>query len=238
MGHKHMCPVRGLAVVASLLWVGAGDLFLSRPAWASGPTLTTLVTFTSTHGRWPYSSLITDNAGNLYGTTVGGDYDGTLFKLSGLNHQTLTTLVQSHTNSGLGRSPYDNLIADAAGNLYGTTNGGGVYESGTVFKLSGPNHQNLTTLVSLNYQSGDSPYAGLTADAAGNFYGTTNHGGLYDGGTVFELSGPNHQSLTTLVSFSVSVPRTALVRRRSTATRWHPRGRHICTGWRPKAAIF
>ena len=37
---------------------------------------------------------------------------------------------------------------------------------------------------------------------------------------------------------AVSVPRTALVRRRSTATRWHPRGRHICTGWRPKAAIF
>ena len=47
----------------------------------------------------------------------------------------------------------------------------------------------LTTLVSFNGLSGQMPFAGLMADAAGNLYGTTIQGGASGDGTVFELSG-------------------------------------------------
>ena len=90
--------------------------------------------------------------------------------------------------------PQGTLLIDAAGNLYGTTNGGGDEFGGggaflgTVFKLSA-DHTTLTPLYAFTGNAdGDIPQAGLTADAAGNLYGTTTSGGS-DGGTVFRLSG-------------------------------------------------
>ena len=61
------------------------------------------------------------------------------------------------------------------------------YNSGSVFELSGPHHQTLTTLVSFNGSNGSQPESRLFADTAGNLYGTTYYGG--NGfGTVFKLS--------------------------------------------------
>ena len=62
----------------------------------------------------------------------------------------------------------------------------------------------LTTLVSFNGADGAGPLGSLVADGNGNLYGTTRNGGAYGYGTVFELSGPGHQTLTTLVSFNKS----------------------------------
>lgn len=45
------------------------------------------------------------------------------------------TVLYSFTGGSDGLFP-TGLIMDAAGNLYGTASGGGVYGSGTVFKLS------------------------------------------------------------------------------------------------------
>ena len=151
--------------------------------------------------RFPYF------AGNLFGTTAAGGSagDGAAYQLSGTDHRTLTTLV-SFNGAGNGDNPSPALVADAAGDLFGTTVSGGPGGSGTVFELSGPGHRTLTTLASFNGQNGAGPEGGLTLDAAGNLYGTTIGGGPGLGGTIFELSGPGHRTLTTLATFGLVDP--------------------------------
>jgi len=130
--------------------------------------------------------MIADSSGNLYGTTSGGgaNSDGTVFEVAAGTH-TLSTLVTFNGTNG--EEPYASLIADANGNLYGTTSGGGANSGGTVFEIAAGTHT-LSTLTSFNGTNGQQPYASLIADASGNLYGTTNTGGANDDGTVFELS--------------------------------------------------
>ena len=82
------------------------------------------------------------------------------------------------------------LIADAAGDLFGTTAGGGTSGLGTVFeiaKTSGGYSMTPKVLVSFDQTNGQDPVAGLVADAAGDLFGTTAEGGTNLGGTVFEI---------------------------------------------------
>ena len=76
---------------------------------------------------------------------------------------------------------------DAAGDLYGTFSNGGTYNEGTVYELP-EGSSTITTLFSFNGLDGADPQAALIMDSAGNLYGTTLEGGLYGGGTVFELT--------------------------------------------------
>ena len=150
-------------------------------------------------------------AGHLFGTTTGGgaNGNGTVFRLSGFNHKTLTTIV-SFNAAVNGARPGATLVADSAGHLFGTTFTGGAGTYGTVFELSGPDHQTLTTLASFNGTNGANPMGGLTLDAAGNLYGTTSAGGPGFGGTIFELAGPGHRTLTTLATFGSNDPNGAV----------------------------
>ncbi|MGA2443263.1 MAG: choice-of-anchor tandem repeat GloVer-containing protein [Tepidisphaeraceae bacterium] len=165
-------------------------------------TLSTLVSFNGwgigTNGEHPQGSLITDSAGNLYGTADwgGASGDGTVFEISADAH-TLTTLASFNGTNGAG--PSSNLVIDSSGNLYGTCSGGGANGYGTVFEVSAGTHT-LTTLINFNDANGAWPDTGLTIDSSGNLYGTTDGGGTEDSGTVFEISAGTH-TLTTLVSF-------------------------------------
>lgn len=88
-----------------------------------------------------------------------------------------------------------NVIFDSAGNLYGTTTVGGVYGDGTAYELvrqAGGDWKEKILFSFGNVSDGQNPEAGLAFDLAGNLYGTTFFGGLYNGGIVFELS--PHQS--------------------------------------------
>ncbi|MGO8796486.1 MAG: choice-of-anchor tandem repeat GloVer-containing protein [Candidatus Sulfotelmatobacter sp.] len=104
-----------------------------------------------------------------------------------------------------GEFPYAGLIFDSAGNLYGTTFGGGTYRWGTVFELtSTPVGWSETVLHNFNYYGtdGSQPTGSLIFDGAGDLYGTANSGGLFDPGAVFELSKTKAGWLeTTLYSF-------------------------------------
>jgi uncharacterized repeat protein (TIGR03803 family) len=97
----------------------------------------------TTEGFYPYSALIFDAAGNLYGTTeAGGPYyggtviGGTAFKLTPEVGGVWTeTVLHFFGASGDGDAVLGDLIFDAAGNLYGTTDDGGTTGYGTVFEI-------------------------------------------------------------------------------------------------------
>ena len=171
-----------------------GVVFELSPAGGGNWTEKVLHSFINTDGYLPQAGLVFDAAGNLYGTTIeGGTYPGgTVFELTPAGGGTWTEKVLwSFGNGTDGREPWGGVIFDAAGDLYGTTVGGGTSSMGTVFELSpaGGGHWTEKVLYSLGSGSdGNSPVSGVIFDAAGNLYGTTQYGGgSFDAGTVFEL---------------------------------------------------
>jgi uncharacterized repeat protein (TIGR03803 family) len=164
-----------------------------------------------TDGYYPYCNLVFDAARNLYGTTSSGgslgDY-GVVFELTpgagGTWTETILHGFLSNTNDGI--TPNAGVILDSAGNLYGTTTGGGVYGYGTAFELSPKTGGGWTETVLYSFgdttNDGQAPYADLIFNG-GNLYGTTAAGGPSDGGTAFELvSTAGSWTETVLYSFS------------------------------------
>jgi uncharacterized repeat protein (TIGR03803 family) len=105
-----------------------------------------------------------------------------------------------------GQNPgYGHLIADASGNLYGTTTSGGTNGAGVVFELvkSGATYTE-TVLHSFmtSGSDGQHPSFGLIMDSSGNLYGTTVGGGAYGKGTVFELAAPLTAGMSDIVIYS------------------------------------
>jgi len=177
-----------------------------------------LYNFSGPDGAAPFSPLLFDSAGNLYGTTSGGGGStaqckfgcGTVFELSKSSNGTWTESILHNFNiaRGDGAFPYGALVFDHSGNLFGTTNGGGTGNNGTVFELlraTGPWKEKL--LHAFN-ATGDGiyPTPGLVFDAAGNLYGATQSGGGFDNGAVYKLTptatGPWQE--TILYSFDSS----------------------------------
>jgi len=160
---------------------------------------------TSNDGCEPYSYLIFDRAGNLYGTTsIGGGGDntevctngcGTVFELSpGKNgkwsERLLHTFPKQFTSAGA--VLYAGLVMDTRGYLYGTTYYGG--EGGVVFRLTPSTHglweETVLHSFSDNGTDGYAPYAGVVLDKSGNLYGATTRGGnsSLPSGIVFMLT--------------------------------------------------
>jgi uncharacterized repeat protein (TIGR03803 family) len=143
-------------------------------------------------GLSPWGSLTIDSSGNLYGTALsGGTYNaGIVFELIPTVGGSWTETVLHEFGSGTdGHDPRAGLVFDPAGNLYGTTNEGGHYQDGTVFKLSPTVGGGWTETVLHEFSGtdGNGSHAGLILDAAGNLYGTTYSGGAYGFGEAFEL---------------------------------------------------
>jgi len=130
-------------------------------------------------GYNPSGGLIFDSAGNLYGTDQNsGTYDGgTVYELmpNGSGGWTQKVLYNFNVNAKDGYAPYSNVVFDAAGNLYGTTNVGGAHNLGTVYKLTPGTGGVWTEQVLHSFGGGTDgtyPWAGLVVDAVGNLYGT------------------------------------------------------------------
>ena len=139
---------------------------------------------------------------------------------TGSGHAQNYSVVYSFQCETDGSGPFSSLIADSAGNLYGTTLAGGAFDAGTVYRVSPDGTETVLHSFAGGPNDGASPYAGLVRDSAGNLYGTTFEGGangLIGGGsgTVFEVSANGTE--TVLYSFGASstdgfAPQGALVR--------------------------
>ena len=134
----------GLNVVLALFVMGT----IMASTHAAAQTETVLINFNRNDklvgGLEPDAGLIFDGAGNLYGTTIAGGTEcaadagcGTVFKLTPKagGGWAETVLHNFNFNGQDGVNPAAGVIFDGAGNLYGTTLGGGAYGYGTVFEL-------------------------------------------------------------------------------------------------------
>ena len=164
---------------------------------------TVLYSFTGgADGAIPLAGLMRDAAGNLYGTTEhGGDLTcntnigcGTVFKLDTTGKE---TVLYSFKGKADGSAPVAGVIRDAAGNLYGTTQLGGIFSSGTVFKLDTTGKETVlyTFTGGRGGTDGYFPDGALIRDAAGNLYGTTQLGGNFSFGTVFKVDSSGKETI-------------------------------------------
>jgi uncharacterized repeat protein (TIGR03803 family) len=204
---------------ASLAMDAAGNIygatfstvFELSPNGNGGWNPTILHTFTGPPGDGSTAdgTPVLDQAGNLYGTTrTGGVHNsGTVYKLSpGENGTWTEEILYSFRGTGCKTCAYDpfaGVVFDPAGNLYGTTLGGGKYGAGTVFELAAPVGAGSYTekvLWSFNVTDGNYPLESLILDRAGNLYGTAGYGGLYNGGVVYEVNPSAAATMTTLTS--------------------------------------
>jgi uncharacterized repeat protein (TIGR03803 family) len=138
-------------------------------------------------GSFPVGPLVQDSSGNLYGVaSSGGNGGGVVFELSPQSGKTAwnETVLYGFSGGNDGGSPNGGLIMGGLGNLYGTTQLGGLNGGGTLFQVSPAGNETVV----YNFPSGANPQAGLIIDNAGNLYGTTNAGGLHGHGDVFEVA--------------------------------------------------
>ncbi|MGB8014184.1 MAG: choice-of-anchor tandem repeat GloVer-containing protein [Terriglobales bacterium] len=184
---KTLCAVFALGVTAAI--------------GSSAQTVTTLASFTGLDGDEPHSSLVQGTDGNFYGTTNYGGPNamgGTAFDISpGGALTTLYAFCGQYMCSD-GEHSIGGVIQASDGNFYGTTQGGGVNDNGTVFQLTPDG--TFTTLYFFGGKDGSAPTAPLIQAANGNLYGTTTGGGRYGAGTIFKMTLAG--KLTRLHSFN------------------------------------
>ncbi len=203
-GGDLMCdPPSGCGTVYALDHVGSNWIFHTLYSFTGG-VFQRGIAF---DGASPEGRAVFGPDGALYGTTSGGGGKGgcayvgcgTVFKVqapAGSCHTVPCAWKEKVLYSFGGQSdgywPVSaDLQFDQAGNIYGTTPYT-TYPSntyGVVYQLT-PSGSGYTQSVlhSFASQDGSQPYDGVFLDSSGNLYGTTIAGGLYNGGTVFELS--------------------------------------------------
>ena len=163
-------------------------------------------------GLLPNPRLIEGTDGALYGTTsAGGAYDGgVIFRLDRNDKE---TLLHSFGDGTDGYAPYAGVIRDKAGNLYGTTQGGGLFGEhcnylgcGTVYEMNPNGYESVLYGFTGGADGGD-PFAGLILGPDGDLFGATYGGGNTQAcdlgcGTIFELDKTGKE--TALHAFDVS----------------------------------
>ncbi len=177
---------------------GTGTVF-ELVAGSSGYSLTTLYSFSAASaganadGALPQATLLRDRSGILYGTaTAGGPSgNGVVFELTPGSAGYSFSVVHAFTGGEDQAAPVAGLVADSAGNLFGTTSGNAAAALwGTVFEISSvsrsPVFRTLYAFHDLN--DGAFPYAPLLVDSSGNLIGTAGAAGESGAGTLFELT--------------------------------------------------
>lgn len=190
----------------SMYYPGCGTVYRLRAS--NGSWLKDILySFTGAgDGLTPTAGVVLGPDGRLYGTTQYGGYNcllgsgcGTVFRLTPSQGGWTEQVLHSFQGRGDGMYPTAGLALDAAGNIYGTTQGSYDFGDQTVFRLSPSGGYEVL------FDFGNYPevYAGfLVIDAWGNVYGTTANGGS-GAGTVFKLTpGDGRWTYSTLHEFT------------------------------------
>lgn len=179
---------------------GCGVVFKMTPTPDGHWSKSLLWTFTGgADGAFPtFGNLIVDAAGNLYGTAVGGGYQGgscpvfgcgVVYELTHTPKGWTQAVLYTFTGGPDGAQPWGTLLLDSAGNLYGAAYAGGSAGRGVVFKLSqAQSGWQESVLHSFGVSDGSNPSGGVIADSQGNLYGVAEVGGAYNAGVVFEIT--------------------------------------------------
>jgi uncharacterized repeat protein (TIGR03803 family) len=181
-----------LRTVFSSFALAAGVFAAAAPvAGAAAATVATAYAFDGTTGMSPRNGNLLFLGGSLYGSTYAGGADdlGAIVAVPQSANGT-ATLLHSFTGTQ-GAHPNGSLVADASGNLYGTTQAGGAGNAGTIFKLTKPvlsgGNWGFAVLHEFSGAAdGAQPMAGLTFGTDGALYGTAQFGG---GGTCSTNAG-------------------------------------------------
>jgi uncharacterized repeat protein (TIGR03803 family) len=179
---------------------GDGTVF-EIPAGSKTPT--TLAEFNGTNGSDPFGKLLRDSSGNLFGVDFSGgsNNDGTLWELPAGSGTTQTLFNFTGADAG----PQGGVIADAQGNLYGVTSGDGPgngTDQGTIYEFN-VTTQKFSTLHRFGGSDGSYPLFELYSALNGDLLGTTDFGGAYGVGNIFDFN-LNTDVLTDLHDFIAS----------------------------------
>jgi uncharacterized repeat protein (TIGR03803 family) len=185
--------------------------------------------FSGGDGEYPYTRLVLDLHGNVFGTAPKGGSGcgsvgcGVVFELVKAGTAWTEKTIHQFTNGKDGGTPHGGLIADSNGNLYGTTEAGGTHGVGVVYKLT-RSGTNWTEKVLFDFSTtvgADAPYGELSFDSHGNLFGVAAGGNTcivgrnrLSCGVIFELSPTKRGSWkeTTIHQFAF------------TADGWDPNG--------------
>ena len=169
-------------------------------------TATTLVSFDRGQRA---GGVVSDNSGNLYvGIHYGGTLDYSVVYELAKGSSAVTTLATFNPSF----SDTSALTLDGSGNIFGTTSFGGAfnngnsYGNGSIFEIV-KGSGTVTTLASFNGTNGYSPIGGVTLDGDGNMFGTTQLGGAFNKGTIFEFA-KGGTAIMALASFTTDTNNT------------------------------
>jgi uncharacterized repeat protein (TIGR03803 family) len=197
---------------------GVGTVFQLKPSGSKFTYHLIHVFPGAAGGDYPYGGLVVDKTnGYLYGTAYQGGVIwnvGVVYQIREVSGVWISSVVYTLLGDTLGQYSYASLAADTAGNLYGTTNTGGNYNLGSVFKLTLGKNNTFTQKVIYSFKGyalkdGSAPYyAGVTLDAAGDLYGSTYQGGSsaannLNYGTVYKLTAGTYKE-SVLWSFGTA----------------------------------
>jgi uncharacterized repeat protein (TIGR03803 family) len=228
-GPTKVDPDNGISPRGNLVLDAAGNLYgittgggefgkgtvWELPATASS-MIVTLASFDGANGAYPFAGLVTDGAGNLFGTTVGSRHKGdasTVFEVAvdpdNATNSTIEALaIFSYKDQLSGQlatyasgDSRGQLVVDS-GNIFGTTERGGAKRLGSIFQIS--SDHTVTTLVSFIGRGQSAlPSGTLLGDADGNLIGLSTSSGSSGRGGIFEFF-RSSSTLTTLASFKGS----------------------------------
>jgi uncharacterized repeat protein (TIGR03803 family) len=174
---------------------GTGTVYRLSPKSGGGWTEKVIYNFSATgaDGTAPSAGMTIAADGTMYSTTPdGGAFGaGAVFSLKKTSKGWKQTVIQSLNGSSNGGFPYEGLMMDTAGNLYGAAPTGGASGQGVIYRLSHTKKGWVdTVLYSFTGQNGDGAglyWIDLISDKSGNIYGATSFGGTNGTGTVWEL---------------------------------------------------
>jgi hypothetical protein len=172
---------------------GWGSIYELSPSGGSW-TETILYTFTGgSDGGAPYSGMIFDKAGNLYGTATAGGAAGcgqgcgTVFELSPSKSGWVYSAIYSFTGGNDGGQPTAGLVFDKSGNLYGAAESFGANNGGTIFELT-PSSGSWTFNLLASPSGSGGPVVALTVASPTAIYGTNFFDGADSYGSVFRVT--------------------------------------------------